>query len=330
MTEPRELPPGAKVGAGDIVEAAGHPVGGGLIKDPLRPAADQRGPGAAGQPDLVVLQHLRVLDVRRAQRRRLRHGRQPVRARPRQLAGADRTAGRHHHRLLPVQPGGQAQPAGGCSLSGGVPQPVRRARGQHPRDHPWPHRRGVVRHPDLPSLGRTGRRAAQAVPRLGPLRRRRPVRLHGSVPARLGQLHAAVDPAGRRVLARYGVDPQVHRLLRTRRLRRDVHPVRLPAVEVRLARQPEPGWREEGQLAGHHARRDRAGGVLLLRSDAELRRLRPLRQELQGGEEGQLPRPAGQLPGVLAAGGHHRGRDGPGVRRTAHRPGSRPSPGSTA
>ena len=28
----KELPPGAVVGAGDVVEAAGHPVGGGLIK----------------------------------------------------------------------------------------------------------------------------------------------------------------------------------------------------------------------------------------------------------------------------------------------------------
>jgi NCS1 family nucleobase:cation symporter-1 len=32
MTDTRDLPPGAEAGAGDIVEAAGHPVGGGVIK----------------------------------------------------------------------------------------------------------------------------------------------------------------------------------------------------------------------------------------------------------------------------------------------------------
>ena len=30
MTDTRDLPPGAEVAAGDIVEAAGHPVGGGV------------------------------------------------------------------------------------------------------------------------------------------------------------------------------------------------------------------------------------------------------------------------------------------------------------
>ncbi len=70
-----------------------------------------------------------------------------------------------------------------------------------------------------------------------------------------------------------------------------------------------------------HARRDRAGGVLLLRPHAELRRLLPLRQGLRRGEDGQLPRAAGQLPGVLAARRRHRGRHGAGVRRVAHRPG---------
>src|SRR5882672_9015045 len=32
MTELKDQPPGAKIGAGDVVEAAGHPVGGGVIK----------------------------------------------------------------------------------------------------------------------------------------------------------------------------------------------------------------------------------------------------------------------------------------------------------
>ena len=32
MTDTRDLPPGAVVGAGDMIEASGHPVGGGVIK----------------------------------------------------------------------------------------------------------------------------------------------------------------------------------------------------------------------------------------------------------------------------------------------------------
>ena len=38
MTDTRDLPPGAESGAGDLVEAAGHPVGGGVIKDSYDPA----------------------------------------------------------------------------------------------------------------------------------------------------------------------------------------------------------------------------------------------------------------------------------------------------
>src|SRR3954447_15824944 len=37
MTELKEQPPGAKIGAGDIVEAAGHPVGAGVIKPDYDP-----------------------------------------------------------------------------------------------------------------------------------------------------------------------------------------------------------------------------------------------------------------------------------------------------
>ena len=37
MTDTRDLPPSAVIGAGDVVEAAGHPVGGGLIKDHYDP-----------------------------------------------------------------------------------------------------------------------------------------------------------------------------------------------------------------------------------------------------------------------------------------------------
>ena len=37
MTDVKEPPPGARIGAGDVVEAAGHPTGGGVIKDDYDP-----------------------------------------------------------------------------------------------------------------------------------------------------------------------------------------------------------------------------------------------------------------------------------------------------
>ena len=70
-------------------------------------------------------------------------------------------------------------------------------------------------------------------------------------------------------------------------------------------------------------RRHRARGQLLQRPDAQLRRLLALRQDLRGGEEGQLLGPAGQLRVLLAADrGDDRGHAA-GVRRTDHRPGGR-------
>ncbi len=51
-----------------------------------------------------------------------------------------------------------------------------------------------------------------------------------------GSFTAAVGAAGVCVLARHGVDPQVHRLLRSRRLCRDVHALRLPDLQGRLGR----------------------------------------------------------------------------------------------
>ena len=99
--------------------------------------------------------------------------------------------------------------------------------------------------------------------------------------------------------------------------------VRLPAVEVRLARQPEPGRREvQGNtlvimLGAIALVVSYFSGPMLNFGD-----FARYGKSFAGGEEGQLPRPAGQLPGVLAAGRHHRRRDGPRVRRAAHRPGA--------
>jgi hypothetical protein len=134
----------------------------------LRRSADQRGPGAAGEADLDVVQLLRLLDVRRAQRRRLHHRRQPVRARAGRLAGAGRAAGRHHDRLLPVQPGGAAQPGHRRALPGDLPGVLRRHGRQHPGHHPRPDRGGLVRHPDLPGVALAGHRRAQSCGRAWP------------------------------------------------------------------------------------------------------------------------------------------------------------------
>ena len=145
-------------------------------------------------------------------------------------------------------------------------------------------------------------------PGLAPYAERRPVRIPGPAAAGLVQLPDAVGAAGVRVLARHGVDPQVHRLLRPGRLRRDVHPGRLPGLQGRLGQhrpQPRRGHLHRMVARAGDAGRDRAGGVVLLRADAELRRLLPVRQVVRRGQEGQLPRPAGELPGVLDPGRRH-------------------------
>ena len=212
------------------------------------------------------------------------------------------------HRLLPVQPGGQAQPGHRRALPGGLPGLLRRARRQHPGHHPRPDRGGLVRHPDLPGLGRWSSCWRSSC---GPAWRPTPTSSSTASPgcrcwagSRFMLMWIA---AGARVLARHGVDPQVHRLLRPRRLRRDVRAVRLPGVEAGWANidlnLAEVSITEAGPSLPVMLAAIALVVSLLLRADAELRRLRPLRQELRGGEEGQLPRPAGQLPGLLAARG---------------------------
>ena len=119
------------------------------------------------EADLVVVQHLRVLDVRRAQRRRLRHGRLPVRARHRQLAGARRAHRRHRHRAGLLQPRRQAEPEDGRALPGHQPRGLRRARRQHPRDHPRPHRGRLVRRADVPRRRGAEHHLPQVHPELG-------------------------------------------------------------------------------------------------------------------------------------------------------------------
>eukprot|EP00166_Cyanidium_caldarium_P005662 ctg_7017.g629 len=90
------------------------PVAGGR---PATAAPVQPGPGTAAAK-MELVQHLRLLDERRAQRRRLRIRRQPVRPGAGQLAGIDRLARRDLYCAIDRQPGGQAEPAGGSAVPG--------------------------------------------------------------------------------------------------------------------------------------------------------------------------------------------------------------------
>ncbi|GAA3141314.1 hypothetical protein GCM10020001_075120 [Nonomuraea salmonea] len=82
-------------------------------------------------------------------------------------------------------------------------------------------------------------------------------------------------------------------------------------ISLDLSQGREPGLR---RVDPGDAERDRAGGVVLLRADAELRRLLPLRPLVRRGQARQLPRPADQLPVLLPADGHHGVGHGAGVR----------------
>ena len=81
-------------------------------------------------------------------------------------------------------------------------------------------------------------------------------------------------------------------------------------IDLNLSEVSLSGW----SVVGTMLVRDRAGRLVLLRPDAQLRRLRPLRAQLRRGEARQLPRPAGQLHRVRAARGDHRRCDEAGVR----------------
>ncbi len=92
-----------------VMESHEHLAGAGLIKPGYAPRLTNEDLAPLKKQTWTLLQLLRVLDVRCAQRRRVCHRGQPVRAGSGGLAGADRAAGRHHHRVFPVQPGGPAQ-----------------------------------------------------------------------------------------------------------------------------------------------------------------------------------------------------------------------------
>ena len=87
---------------------------------------------------------------------------------------------------------------------------------QHPGHHPRPDRGGLVRHPDLPASVALVLLSSSS----GPGWRRTPssaARVRRAVAAGLDRLRHHVGRPGDRVLARHGVDPQVHRLLRAPR-----------------------------------------------------------------------------------------------------------------
>jgi len=321
MTDTRDLPPGARVGAADTVEASGHPVGGGVIKpdydlrltnEDLARLASNPGRRTTSSPSGCPTYTASAVTSRQA-------------ACSRSAWPAGRCSSRCWWAItivyflcnLVAKPSQQA----------GVPYPVvcRSPFGVLGANIP-----AIIR--GLIAVAWYGIQTYLARPHWtsccssssgpGALRRCRPVRVHGLVTAGLGQLHPAMDPSGRGVLARHGVDPQVHRLLRTRRLRRHVHPVRLPAVEV--------GWHVSLSLGG-----EKKGNTLVIMLGAialvvsyfsgpmlnfgDFARYGKSFQAVKKGNFLGLPV---NFLVFLAAGRHHRGRDGSGVRRTAHRPGA--------
>ena len=152
-----------------------------------------------------------------------------------------------------------------------------------------------------------------------PQQHRRPV------DARLVQLPVHVVLPARHFPQRHGAHPPVHRFLRPGGLRRDVRAGDLDAVADRLL-QPVAAAQPAGADRRRDHRRDGerrdADRRLLCRAAAEFRRFRPLRQGRGGHEDGQLPRPAGEFPGVLD---HHRDRHrghAEGVRPGDHGPGA--------
>ena len=198
---------------------------------------------------------------------------------------------RHLHRDGVLQPGGEAEPGDRGALPGDQPGHLRGEGRQHPGHHPGLHRHRLVRRADLPGRHLADDHLLEVHPvERGPDHRRVP----RSVAAGLHLLRDPVGRPGRRLLARHGSDPQVHRLRRPRRLRGDDRPVRLPGGPGRRPRQhqpqPEHGAAQLRRVDPDHDRRHRDRGVLLLRADAELRRLLPLREELQGRPQGQLAR----------------------------------------
>ena len=222
-----------------------------------------------------VVQHLRLLDVRRAQRRRLRVRGQPLRAGHRGLAGAGGARGGHRGRQHPVQSGREALPDGGRPLPGDDPGLLRRQGSQHPGDHPRRDRGRLVRHPDLSRLSRFRAPGAEVLARTRTLGRCRTAWFPRPVRARLGGFHPDVDPAGVRVLERHGNHPEVHRLLRSRSVCRHDRAGGLPGRRGRLGqRESRPvGRRRALRLVVVHDddQRDRTRDLLFLRSDAQLR-----------------------------------------------------------
>ena len=114
----------------------------------------------------------------------------------------------------------------------------------------------------------------------------------GELPrARSAGLDLLRDPLGGpggAVLDRHGDHPPVHRLGGPRGVRRHGHPGDLPGDQGGLVEhRPQPAQRRDAQLLGldpGHDHRDRDRRVVLLRPDAQLRRLLPLRAQLRGGQ----------------------------------------------
>ena len=245
------------------------------IAQRLQPAPVQPGLGpAAAKVELV--QHLRFLDERRAQRRRLCIRCQPLRPGPRKLAGADRLARRYLHRASDRQPCGQAEPASRCALSCDLSPGIWRVWREHSCGDSRLDRGGLVRDSDVPGFKCLDHRGAALLPTDGGVRG---AAFCGFVLPWLVWFPQPVAVASGGVLGRHGIHPAFYRLGRAGGLRGDVRPGGLDRVEGGLVEhQLYPGGKIAVGLAGLRPgdRGDGVGGVVLLRADPELRRLQPL------------------------------------------------------
>ncbi|MNL12790.1 hypothetical protein D3C87_1336670 [compost metagenome] len=220
---------------------------------------------------MELVQHLCVLDERRAQRWRLCVCGQPVCAGAGQLAGVDRVARRYLYRSVDRQSGGPTQPASGSALSGDLSIGFRRVRGEYSGGYSRVDCRGLVRHSDVPGVQCADYRGVALLPFDGCLRR---TALRRFVLPRLVRIPQPLVCSGAGVLGRDGVDPSLHRLGRAGGVRGHVH---AGGVDCLAGRLEQHQFHPRGKIPvrlGSLRTSDRGhglGGVVLLRSDPEFR-----------------------------------------------------------
>ena len=188
------VPPG---GRNDLVEAAGVPVGSGVVKPGYDPRLTNEdlaplGKQTWGSYNIFAFWMSDVHSVGGY----VTDGHASSRSGLNALAGLHLPDRRHLHRAVLLQPRRQAEPAGRGSLPGDQSRVVRCPRRQHPGDHPRPDRGGLVRRADLPGRRIAEHRLPEAVAKPRPVGRCQRTRVPGPVGSRLPELRDPVGPAG--------------------------------------------------------------------------------------------------------------------------------------